>query len=610
MFPSVTSILNVLDKAFLTPWAVRLSLDVVRKELEQRQVGDGKGSIPTTKEWVENLLAQASAAPDAVRNSSAAFGIRAHAAIDAIIRGEPMPADLAGDTEIAPVVEGFRRWYASSGIVLCPAGDMAVYSRTYRYAGAADCLGYRPSTGALVVLDFKTSNSIHGSYALQLAAYAHAVREMWASGELDVRGLVLQGTSLKARGSGSGATAHGQEQHLPDHSADAAAAKVSLQNSHPASAPVSSQERPVRRRARGPADSEGASAFSVSRIHGNNDAHTSPSAELHSSEAIFSSDGLSSALEGLGGGLGAGMGAFPPSALSAYESDAPAAFGVSAPRKARVATGAPYKTAAATEGAPPKASTARKPKTPKPAPPPTFADEAALLSLVGLEGSTPLPSSVASPIAAAAFGAGKAQFSTSASVFRPFLSCDGSVGYIPRCFTLGSRALPTDVASQQQRCQATLRYASSVSDAALSSGPAEAEVLSAPAGVTEPVQQRGSAGASSSLTGDNTARHASPTAPSTMAALEPAPLPLPTASPMADVSPSHLGGPFDTPVEALIVRLDKTTGAAEVKRVADLDASFGAFKAALLLWHAVGGGSGASAAAGAGGGPTALVPLD
>jgi hypothetical protein len=46
------------------------------------------------------------------------------------------------------------------------------------------------------------------------------------------------------------------------------------------------------------------------------------------------------------------------------------------------------------------------------------------------------------------------------------------------------------------------------------------------------------------------------------------------------------GGPDGVPVEALVVRLDRVTGVAEVKSVVALDAAFDAFKAALLLWHA------------------------
>jgi len=35
-----------------------------------------------------------------------------------------------------------------------------VYSREHGYAGAADCIGYRLDGSAIVVCDFKTSNSL------------------------------------------------------------------------------------------------------------------------------------------------------------------------------------------------------------------------------------------------------------------------------------------------------------------------------------------------------------------------------------------------------------------------------------------------------------------
>ncbi len=42
-------------------------------------------------------------------------------------------------------------------------------------------------------------------------------------------------------------------------------------------------------------------------------------------------------------------------------------------------------------------------------------------------------------------------------------------------------------------------------------------------------------------------------------------------------------------VIALVIRLSKETGDAEVMQVADVDAAFDAFKSALLLWHAMNG---------------------
>ena len=97
-----------------------------------------------------------------------------------------------------------------------------VFSREHGYAGAADAIGYRLDGSAVVVCDFKTSNSTQQSYALQvrlesamkicflvvfnlkfchpsctlpflvqLAAYVVAIREMWVAGELDLNALLV-----------------------------------------------------------------------------------------------------------------------------------------------------------------------------------------------------------------------------------------------------------------------------------------------------------------------------------------------------------------------------------------------------------------------------------
>ena len=207
--PSVTSILSVLDKAALVPWAVRTSLNVVRQELHtQRALGfealrDGTEATDRAgvgAAWVEAVLDRAARAPDETKNAAAGLGTRVHAAVDAIIKGvDPGPLD----PDVLPAVDGFRSWYARSGMTLSPAGDFTVYSRTYRYAGAADCLG-RAADGSVVVLDFKTSNFIHSSYALQLAAYAYAVQEMARGGELDVDAM-LAGTAAVVPMEGAGA---------------------------------------------------------------------------------------------------------------------------------------------------------------------------------------------------------------------------------------------------------------------------------------------------------------------------------------------------------------------------------------------------------------------
>ncbi len=59
-----------------------------------------------------------------------------------------------------------------------------VASSRYQYAGALDALA-TDSDGRVHIIDFKTSNSVHSSYALQLAAYVHAFAEMYTNGDIE-----------------------------------------------------------------------------------------------------------------------------------------------------------------------------------------------------------------------------------------------------------------------------------------------------------------------------------------------------------------------------------------------------------------------------------------
>ena len=69
-------------------------------------------------------------------------------------------------------MKAFEQWRNDSGIELDPAGDQFVWSDSFEYAGAMDAVGVDQDTGELVAIDFKTSNQVSSTYALQLAAYA------------------------------------------------------------------------------------------------------------------------------------------------------------------------------------------------------------------------------------------------------------------------------------------------------------------------------------------------------------------------------------------------------------------------------------------------------
>jgi len=179
---SVTSVVNVLDKSGLVPWAVHSALRSVKTEL-----ANTRGTV--TPSVLDDILARAAGEPDRVKSFAASFGTRVHDAIDTSIRegyfasaSPDIPAarasilaslGTAADAPSKHSVDCFLRWAETSGLELDVSGDAFVTWPGLGYRGAFDALGWT-ADGRAVVIDLKTSSRIHDSYALQLAAYVHA----------------------------------------------------------------------------------------------------------------------------------------------------------------------------------------------------------------------------------------------------------------------------------------------------------------------------------------------------------------------------------------------------------------------------------------------------
>jgi hypothetical protein len=168
-FPSVTTILGVIAKPALIPWARNMSLSKVRDTLmDQLRVGP---VWAVNEETIDGWIEDARKRPDQVKDEAANLGTRAHTLIEAIINGE----DPEVPPELAPVVAGFEDWRAKSGLKITMAETM-VYSPEFIYAGGLDAVAYHGNN--LIVLDWKTSKGIYPEMALQVAAYANAIEEM------------------------------------------------------------------------------------------------------------------------------------------------------------------------------------------------------------------------------------------------------------------------------------------------------------------------------------------------------------------------------------------------------------------------------------------------
>jgi genome maintenance exonuclease 1 len=156
LYPSVTSILQVVAKPGLVAWARRTALEAVQALLAE--------GLP-----LEEALALAAQEPERVRDSAGRRGTNVHEAIALALAGEPYPA------EASPWVEGALTFLGERGLV--PLGhEVVLVERAHGFAGTCD-LAAAAEDGGLVLVDWKTGG-IWPEHALQLGAYSLALAEM------------------------------------------------------------------------------------------------------------------------------------------------------------------------------------------------------------------------------------------------------------------------------------------------------------------------------------------------------------------------------------------------------------------------------------------------
>lgn len=175
-FPSVTSILTVINKPGLAFWDKNLSLSYIQKKLSF--AADSQQFL--TEEWIQNMVCEARKAGSIEANRAATFGTRGHQVLEDICSGR----EHRKDSDMEPIANAMSSWMRDSGYEIIFTEQM-VYSAMHEYAGSVDAIALTPSacnsghdSFDLVIFDWKISSKIRTEYALQLAAYAKALEEM------------------------------------------------------------------------------------------------------------------------------------------------------------------------------------------------------------------------------------------------------------------------------------------------------------------------------------------------------------------------------------------------------------------------------------------------
>lgn len=156
---SVTTILRVLDKPALVPWAQGIVAEAAiahRSDLEGWvQVGGVEGAI--------GLLKRAATTQ---KDKAAAVGSDVHSIAERLNRGQ----DVTVPDDIAPFVEAYRHWLRDFDPTVIAAEEMVVGDG---YAGTLDLIC--EIAGETWLIDLKTAKGVYSDTALQLAAYANAL---------------------------------------------------------------------------------------------------------------------------------------------------------------------------------------------------------------------------------------------------------------------------------------------------------------------------------------------------------------------------------------------------------------------------------------------------
>jgi hypothetical protein len=169
-YPSVTTILSILDKPALVQWAANSAIDATFDLL----------TAPGALEDVDAIKIRAKSEWRNLAKRAADHGTRIHELADQFLRGEEVDSSREAP-EVQTGFSAFLEWFRSSGYQPA-AGEMTVCCHSGEYAGTLDQVG--AIGGKVVILDFKTTGSAakmrepYREVRLQMEAYAAAHEEM------------------------------------------------------------------------------------------------------------------------------------------------------------------------------------------------------------------------------------------------------------------------------------------------------------------------------------------------------------------------------------------------------------------------------------------------
>lgn len=188
IFPSVTTILGIIDKSGpLTWWAAKMTVAYIKDNLREE---DGKLFVEDIELDIKNankILSLAKKQHHLIKTEAGDIGKKAHAEVEKIIKTGETPTEIdfaVMDSRVSNAVRAYIQWAEEYNFIPLHSEER-VCLLNHKVAGTVDCIGTLENKNTL--LDLKTSNSVYPEHKLQVAAYAKAWEETYDEKIEDVR---------------------------------------------------------------------------------------------------------------------------------------------------------------------------------------------------------------------------------------------------------------------------------------------------------------------------------------------------------------------------------------------------------------------------------------
>lgn len=166
-YPSVTTILSLLNKPALINWAVNATTDSIRNDFVVK-----KSKIPFTTSNITLSLEKAKRHHRALSKDAANMGSEVHSMIEKHFKGKDIPQKTNFREPIQKAFGAFQDWLNDFEVEAINSEIPFISAQWGGYGGTIDLVA--EINGKNYIVDFKTSNAIYDDYVIQIAAYRTA----------------------------------------------------------------------------------------------------------------------------------------------------------------------------------------------------------------------------------------------------------------------------------------------------------------------------------------------------------------------------------------------------------------------------------------------------